>query len=49
MVVFYVISNENTFPIGRELKQMYRGVPITKRGNKTFLFTAGDYISQPIV
>ena len=32
MVVFYVISNENTYPKGRDLKQMYRVVPITKRG-----------------
>ena len=33
MVVFYVISNENTYTEGRALMQMYRVVPITKRGN----------------
>ena len=33
MVVFFVKSNENTYPKGRELMKMYRVVPITKRGN----------------
>jgi len=33
MVVFFVKSNENTYPKGRALMQMYRGVPIMKRGN----------------
>ena len=33
MVVFFVNSNENTYPKGRVLVQMYRVVPITKRGN----------------
>ena len=33
MVVFFVKSNENTYPKGRALKQMYRVVHITKRGN----------------
>mgnify|MGYP000561975989 CR=1 FL=1 len=33
MVVFFVKSNENTYPKGRALMQMYRVVPITKRGN----------------
>ena len=32
MVVFFVKSNENTYPKGRALMQMYRVVPITKRG-----------------
>jgi len=30
-VVFFVKSNENTYPKGRALMQMYRVVPITKR------------------
>jgi len=33
VVVFFVKSNENTYPKGRALTQMYRVVPITKRGN----------------
>ena len=33
MVVFFVKSNKNTYPKGRALMQMYRVVPITKRGN----------------
>jgi len=33
MVVFFVKSNENTYPKGRALMQMYRVVPITKIGN----------------
>ena len=33
MVVFFVKSNENTYPKWRALKQMYRVVPMTKRGN----------------
>ena len=33
MVVFFVESNENIYPKGRALVQMYRVVPITKRGN----------------
>ena len=33
MVVFFVKSNENTYPKERALMQMYRVVPITKRGN----------------
>jgi len=33
MVVFFVKSNENTYPKGRLIMQMYRVVPITKRGN----------------
>jgi len=32
MIVFFVKSNENTYPKGRALIQMYRVVPITKRG-----------------
>jgi len=31
MVVFIVKSNENSYPKGRALMQMYRVVPITKR------------------
>jgi len=34
MVFFFVKSNENTYPKRRALVQMYRVVPITKRGNK---------------
>ena len=33
MTVFFVKSNENTYPKGRALMHMYRVVPITKRGN----------------
>ena len=33
MEVFFVKSNENTYPKGRALMQMYKVVPITKRGN----------------
>ena len=33
IVVFFVISNENTYPKGRALMQMYRVVPIMKRRN----------------
>jgi len=33
MVVFLVKNIENTYPKGRALMQMYRVVPITKRGN----------------
>ena len=33
MVDFFVKSNENTNPKGRGLIQIYRVVPITKRGN----------------
>ena len=32
-VVFFVKSDENTYPKGRALIQMYRVVAITKRGN----------------
>jgi len=33
MVVCFVKSNKNTYPKGRALMQMYRVVPIMKRGN----------------
>jgi len=33
MIVLFVKSNENTYPKGRALMQMYRVVSITKRGN----------------
>jgi len=33
MVVFLVKINKNTYPKGRALVQIYRVVPITKRGN----------------
>ena len=33
MVVFFVKSNENTYPKGKSILQMYRVVPITKSGN----------------
>jgi len=33
MVVFFVKCNENTYPKGRAFMQMYRVVPLTKRGN----------------
>jgi len=33
MVVFFSKYNENTFPKGRALMQMYRDVPQTKRVN----------------
>ena len=33
MVVFFVKSKRNTYPKGRALMQMYRVVPLMKRGN----------------
>jgi len=33
IVVVFAKSNENTYPKGRALMQMYRVVPITKSGN----------------
>ena len=33
MVIFFIKSNENIYPKGRALVQMYRVVPITKREN----------------
>jgi len=33
MVVFFVKRNENTYSKGRALMQIYRVVPIRKRGN----------------
>jgi len=33
MSVFVVNSNENTYPKGRALMQMYLVVPLSKRGN----------------
>ena len=39
MVVFFVKSNENTYPKGRALMQMYRVVSITKRGNRTLVIS----------
>ena len=33
MAVSFVKSNENTYPKGRALMQMYRVIPITKRAN----------------
>jgi len=33
MVVFFVKSNQNTYPKGGALMQMYRVVPLIKRGN----------------
>ena len=38
MVVFFDKSNENTFQKWRALMQMYRVVPITKRGNMLRVF-----------
>jgi len=38
MVVFFVKSNENTYPKGRALMQMYIVVPITKKANSFRLF-----------
>ena len=35
MVVFFVKSNENTYPKGRALMQTYRVVPITRDGMPT--------------
>ena len=38
MVVFcFVKSNENTYPNERALMQMYRVVPITKRGTRSYV------------
>ena len=37
---FFVNSNENTYSKGRALMQMYKIVPITKRGNSlVFIFS----------
>jgi len=50
MVVFFVKSNENTYPKGRALMYMYRVVPIPKRGNTnsiqlyTYAINKGLYI-----
>jgi len=43
MAVFLVKSNENTFPKERSLMQMYRVVPITKRGNWRYKIFLTDY------
>ena len=37
MVVFFVISNENTYPKRRAQIQMYRVVPIKRRGILLYL------------
>jgi len=37
MVVFFVISNENAYPKRRALMQMYRVVPIKRRGILLYL------------
>jgi len=44
MVVFFVKSNENTYPKGRALMQIYRVVPITKRGNSVI----SDHVRWPL-
>ena len=33
MIVFFTKNDENIYPKGRALMQMYRVVPITKKGN----------------
>ena len=33
IIVFFTKNNENIYPKGRALMQMYRVVPITKKGN----------------
>jgi len=33
IIVFFVKSNENAYPKGRAFMEMYRVVPIMKRGN----------------
>ena len=38
MVVFLVKSNENTYPKGRALMQMYSVLPITNRRNMEVKF-----------
>ena len=38
MVGFFVKSDENTYPKGRALMQMYRVVLITKSGNHGFIY-----------
>ena len=45
MVVFIVKSNENTYLKGRALMQMYRVVPITKRGNSESRWTKSHVIN----
>jgi len=34
MVVFFVKSKGNTYPKGRAFMQMFKVVPLTKRGNR---------------
>jgi len=46
IVVFFVKSDENTYPKGRALMQMYRVVPQTKRGN---LSSSNLHINSEIV
>ena len=45
IVVFFVKSNENTYPKGRALMQMYRVVTIRKRGNCTYINDGDNSIS----
>ena len=42
IVVFFVKINENTYPKGRALMQMYRVVPKTKRGNPSLQYCRGS-------
>jgi len=51
MVVFFFKSNENTYPKGRALMQMYRVVPITRRVNRWIRLSCyynKVYISCPL-
>ena len=42
MVVFYVKSNENNYPKGRAIMQMYRVVPQKKIGKYTIICVTND-------
>ena len=47
IVFFFVKSNENTYPKGRALMQMYRVVPVTKRGNYTL--SISSLVEYPVI
>jgi len=46
IAVFFTKNNENTYPKGRALMQMYRVVPQTKRGNSRGHFIVGILLAE---
>ena len=48
ILVFFVKSSENTYPKRRALMQMYRVVPIMKRGNIKWLAIFLDFQTRPV-